>query len=155
MRQNTEKGAYSGEWSLSSGPSGGCTVGVSCALAGKTSGWLSGRSIERPHSRTPLQYIPKSRFVSTVRPGVVLVIAVPVVRRGRLAYPLLQAPRVRSPARAVSISPRRSCLGARGWPALSPSPAPPATPPVTGPNRGRGLRARMDQCEAGESRSGD
>jgi hypothetical protein len=33
-----KKGLRSGEWSDSSGPSGGCTVGVSFALAGKTSG---------------------------------------------------------------------------------------------------------------------
>jgi hypothetical protein len=67
--QNAEKGLRSGEWSLSSGPSVGCMVGVSFALAGKTSGWSSGRSTERPYSWTPLQYSPKSQFVSTVRRG--------------------------------------------------------------------------------------
>ena len=64
--------------------------------------WLAKRAVGRRRFcggvqlnalTTPLQYIPKSRFVSTVRRGVVLVIAVPVVRRGRLAYPLLQVPR--------------------------------------------------------------
>jgi len=38
-------GRRSEEWSLSSGPSGGCMVGASFALAGKTSGWSSGRSV--------------------------------------------------------------------------------------------------------------